>query len=128
MQQEQEEEQPGRELRKGDKLGRQGGSGIMTRKRRLPRCDFFASFRHPPSGPQVCFFRSFSFFESLDFCRMRKGRQMTMIPRCRWVFCRPFWFGLCRREGYFFLEVHGVWFHTESLENVAKPVHQFVYV
>ena len=53
MQQEQEEEQPRRELRKGDKLGRQGGSGIMTRKRRLPRCDFFASFRHPPSGPQV---------------------------------------------------------------------------
>ena len=50
MQQEQEEEQPRRELRKGDKLGRQGGSGIMTRKRRLPRCDFFASFRHPPLG------------------------------------------------------------------------------
>ena len=55
MQQEQEEEQPRRELRKGDKLGRQGGSGIMTRKRRLPRCDFFASFRHPPSGPQVIY-------------------------------------------------------------------------
>ena len=55
MQQEQEEEQPRRELRKGDKLGKQGGSGIMTRKRRLPRCDFFASFRHPPSGPQVFF-------------------------------------------------------------------------
>ena len=55
MQQEQEEEQPRRELRKGDKLGRQGGSGIMTRKRRLPRCDFFASFRNPPLGLKFFF-------------------------------------------------------------------------
>ena len=25
----------------------------MTKKCRLLRCDFLASFRHPPSGPQV---------------------------------------------------------------------------
>ena len=69
MQQEQEEEQPRRELRKGDKLGRQGGSGIMTRKRRLPRCDFFASFRHPPSGPQVILgLTKVPFGEYMCFC------------------------------------------------------------
>ena len=27
----------------------------MTKKCRLLRCDFLASFRHPPSGPQVLF-------------------------------------------------------------------------
>ena len=45
--------QPRREIMKGDKLGRQGGRSIMTKKCRLLCCDFLASFRHPPFGPQV---------------------------------------------------------------------------
>ena len=84
MQQEQEEEQPRRELRKGDKLGRQGGSGIMTRKRRLPRCDFFASFRHPPSGPQVQIAWSLPHFACLEVRTLGTSRWSWPRRRMAW--------------------------------------------